>query len=62
MDSNEFNRRKAEFWLYFDFLKSMAYKKFNGEEEAEEAFNYALEKLSEDDWKRLQAFRGIKKI
>lgn len=46
----------------WDLVNRLATKRFRREETAEEAALYVLDKLSEDDWRRLRVFEGKSKF
>ncbi len=46
----------------WDLVNRLAAKRFQREETAEEAALYVLDKLSEDDWRRLRMFEGKSKF
>jgi RNA polymerase sigma factor (sigma-70 family) len=46
------------FWEHWPLLRKMATRRFNATGLAEDALNYLLERLAEDDWRKLRAYAG----
>ncbi len=50
---------KEKVWEHWELLNGLSNRRFPGKvEEAQEAVNFALDKLQEDDWRRVRAWKG----